>query len=169
MSDSDGPWYKVLWHFVDDALRGLSKGLKRLVRTLRILRFILVLAVLTILADPVVYIVWPQYWQWVHIASTLFLAVPVIILLVLVALPLQAKSIVRLIDKGYPDNVKELGIRLAARKLHEQSIETEELLVDTAVNESRKMYRKYRRRAQKLKEELDAMDDLYEAEGPEDE
>lgn len=158
----DGPWFKALWHMVDGTLRGLSKGLKRFVRTLRILRFFLIIAILTVLASAVVAIGWPQYWPYLYAASAVFLAIPLLILLVLVALPLRAKSVVRLIDLGYPDNAKELAIRVAARKLHDQSIESEAMILETAWNESKKMLRKYRARAERLKRELDADDERME-------
>lgn len=159
----DGPWFKALWHMVDGTLRGLSRSLKKFVRTLRILRFFLVVAVLTVLASAVVAIAWPVYGPYFYAAAQVFLAIPLLILLILVALPLRAKSVVRLIDLGYPDNAKELAIRVAARKLHDQSIESEELILETAWNESKKMLRKYRQRADRLKRELDD-DELMEEE-----
>jgi Na+/phosphate symporter len=108
-----------------------------------------------VLASAVVAIAWPAYWPYAYAAATVFLVIPLVILLALVALPLKAKSVVRLIDMGYPANTKEMAIRVAARKLHEQSIESEELLVQTALNESRKLLRKYRERAERLKQELE--------------
>ncbi len=107
------------------------------------------------------------FWFPVMVPVTLtvfgvYLAVPLIGIFILLGLPLKAKSVLRLIDQGYPANAREFAIRAAARKLHEQSIETEELLVDTAINESKKALKKYRARAERLREQLDA------DEGPKD-
>ena len=146
--------YRAIWTTLDGTLRGVSKGLKTLVRTLRWLRAFLVLAVLTVLASAVIAIAWPAGFPYFYAAASVFLVIPLIILLILVALPLQAKSIVRLIDIGYPENAKELAIRVVARKLHEQSIESEELLVETAFNESRKLLKRYRERAERVKQDL---------------
>jgi hypothetical protein len=61
-----------------------------------------------------------------------------------VGLPLKAHGVIRLIERGYPGNAREVAIRLAARKLRDESIETEELLVETALNEARKVLRRIR-------------------------
>ncbi len=152
-------WYKAIWHKIDDTLRSISRNAKKVVRILRIVRAFLATGILIVLATIVALFVLPE---WVHLffaISMLFLVIPLVMLLVLIQLPLMAKSIVRLIDKGYPDNARELAIRLAARKLHEQSIETEELLLDTAINEARKAKEYYGRKAKQLQAQLDALDD----------
>lgn len=154
MGDGLG-WLGTLWRSLDGTLRGLSTGLQKAVRTLRLLRAFLVIAVLVVLASAVVGIVEPAWLPYAYAAAVVFLVIPLGILLGLVSLPLRAKSLVRLIDMGYPANAKEMAIRVAARKLHEQSIETEELLLATAVNESKKLLRRYRQRAQRVREDLE--------------
>lgn len=156
------PWYKALWHLVDGTLRSISDGLQAVLRGLRIARVVLVLLILFVLATAIFTIFYPQYSHYVLAGVLFVLMLPLIVALGLVMLPFRAKSVVRLVDKGYPENVKELTIRAAARKLHDESIETEQLLVDTAVNEARKAARKYRTRLETLKAELDAMEDALE-------
>lgn len=153
MGESGFGWARSLWRTVDSTLVSISKTAKRIVRVLRLLRAFMVLAVLVVLASAVVGIVWPDWFAYAYAAAVVFLIIPLFILLALVSLPLQAKSLVRLIDLGYPENAKELAIRAAARKMHEQSIESEELLVETAWNESKKMLKRYRERARRLREE----------------
>lgn len=145
-------WYKSILKTVDDALISFSKTAKKIVRMIRLARALLFLFVLTILGLGVAGIIWPQHLPYFFAAATIPIALPVIILAVLVALPLRAKSVVRLIDMGYPANAKEMAIRMAARKLHEESIESEELLFATAWNESKKVLRKYRQRAKEEEE-----------------
>jgi hypothetical protein len=130
---------RTLWAMVDERLADLSDKLQGMVRMLRIAVVVLVFAVILVLASPVVLYLWPQWFPLAYAISTIILVIPIVLLAVLVALPLRMKSVIRLIDKGYPANAKEIAIRVAARKLHDQSIETEELLVDTALNEARKM------------------------------
>lgn len=153
MSD-DRPWWQS-WKFVDKRLRKISAKAQKMVKRLRLARFlVLVLFLLPLVAAGL--IIWkPAYTQYALALIAIYVAVPLIAIWFLLGVPLRAKSIVRLIDMGYPKNVKELAIRAAAKKLHEESIETEELLVDTAINESKKALRKYRERAERLKEELD--------------
>ncbi len=154
MSDRKG-WMTRVWQMLDDNLRSASEKARKLVRGIRIARALLWLLALLYIAGGVAGVLWPGYLQWIVLAGAITFAVPFILLAFLVALPLKAKSVVRLVDMGYPKNARELGIRMVARKLHEESIETEELLVETAWNESRKMLRKYRARAERLKQELD--------------
>mgnify|MGYP001618283241 CR=1 FL=1 len=132
----------VLWAMVDAFLGNLSKKLQAVVRTLRIVRFFLVVGILAVLASAVVGLLWPRWFPVAYAIGTIFLVIPLIALTALVAAPLRARSVVRLIDQGYPGNAKELAIRAVARKLHDESIETEELLVDTALNEGRKLWRR---------------------------
>jgi hypothetical protein len=132
-------WLQAMWTMVDERLRSLSETLQRVVRLIRVAVVFLTLGVLLVLASAVVGLLWPEWFPIAYAVAILFLVLPLVALLVLVYLPLRAKSVVRLIDKGYPANAKELGIRIVARKLHDQSIETEELLVETAINEGRKM------------------------------
>ncbi len=126
-----------------------------MVKRLRLARFLVFLLFLLPLVAAGLVIWQPAYTQYALGLVAIYVAVPLIVVWFLMGLPLRAKSIVRLIDQGYPANVKELAIRAAAKKLHEESIETEELLVDTAINESRKALKKYRARAERLKQELD--------------
>lgn len=140
-------WYNALWKMVDEFLQSIASGARKMLRMLRLVRFLIALLILTIIGLGVAGIIWPQHLAYFAAASMVFIAVPYIILYVLVSLPFKAKSVVRLIDMGYPANARELGIRFAARKMHEESIETEELLLATAWNESKKMLRKYRSRA----------------------
>ncbi|HEX9816800.1 MAG TPA: hypothetical protein VGB18_07460, partial [Candidatus Thermoplasmatota archaeon] len=149
---------RMLWEWFDGSLRSLSDSLRSILRTLRVVRVLLVVGILAVLASAVVGLLWPRWFSIAYAVASVVLVIPLIALLALVVLPLRAKSVVRLIDKGYPGNARELAIRVAARKMRDQSIETEELLVETAVNESRKVVDRYRERARRLKEQLDAME-----------
>jgi len=140
------PWYRAAWNLMDDSMRRWSEKLQRIVRLLRLARFMLILGVLAILGSAVVGLYWPRYFPYAYAVATVFLIVPLIMIFVLAGLPLRARSVVRLIDMGYPANARELAIRMIARKLHEESIATEELLWDTAVNEGRKFVRKMEQR-----------------------
>ncbi len=131
-----------MWNLMDDSMRRWSDKLRRIVRLLRFVRFLLVVGILAVLGSAVVGLFWPKYFPIAYAIATVFLVVPLAALVVLAGLPLRAQSIVRLIDMGYPGNARELAIRMMARKLHEESIATEELLWDTAVNEGRKFVRK---------------------------
>ena len=135
-------WLRTMWAMVDERLAELSLRLQRIVRLIRVAVVALWVAVVLVLLAPVVLFVWPEYFPIAYAVSTVILVIPIVILAVVAGLPLKARSVVRLIDKGYPANAKEIAIRLAARKLHEQSIQTEELLVDTAINEGRKLIRR---------------------------
>ena len=135
-------WLRGVWAMVDERLRDLSDTLQRIVRMIRVLVGFLTVGVVLVLASAVVGLVWPRWFPVAYALATIFLVIPLVALLVLAYLPLRAKSVIRLIDKGYPANAKELAIRVAARKLHDQSIETEELLVETAINEGRKVLRR---------------------------
>jgi hypothetical protein len=129
---------------VDAYLLRLSRRLQRVVRMLRTLRVLLALGILAVLASAVVGLLWPKWFPVAYAVGVVFLVIPLAALAFLVGVPLRARSVVRLIDQGYPANAKELLIRTVARKLHDESIETEELLVDTALNEGRKLMRKLR-------------------------
>ncbi len=153
MEDARRPWWRLLWELVDGRLRALSESLRRVVRLLRTLRVLLVLAILLVLGSALVGLLWPRWFPIAYALASIVLVIPLILLLVLVVLPLRAKSVVRLVDKGYPENARELAIRVAARKMRDQSIETEELLVETAVNESRKVLRRMQRLKERLEEE----------------
>ena len=149
-------WLRGLWAMVDERLGELSDKLQRILRLVRFLVAFLTLGVLLVLASAVVGLLWPQWFPIAYAVATIFLVIPLVAVLVLVYLPLRAKSVVRLIDKGYPANAKELAIRVAARKLHDQSIETEELLVETALNEGRKVLRRMDERAAQAQAEAAA-------------
>lgn len=145
---------------IDRMLKDWSAKAQKIVRRLRLARFLVLLLFLVPLAAAAgVAIGLPWFMPYAMAILAVYVAVPLLAVFYLLGLPLKAKSIVRLIDKGYPANLKELAIRSAARKLHEQSIETEELMLDTAINESRKLLKKYQARADRLKKELDEMDD----------
>lgn len=146
-------WLFTLWAMVDERLAEFSAKLQGIVRMLRITAALLVVAILAVLASPIVLWLWPAWFPLAYAIATLVLVIPVVILAVLVSLPLRMKSVVRLIDKGYPANAKELAIRIAARKLRDQSIETEELLVETAINEGRKVLERYQARAATLQDD----------------
>ena len=135
-------WLRAMWAMVDERLRETSEKLQRIVKLVRVTLAVLIVAIVLVLLSPIVLFVWPKYFPIAYAVSTVILVVPVVVLTVLVALPLRLKSVIRLIDKGYPGNAKELAIRVAARKLHDQSIETEELLVETAINEGKKVLRR---------------------------
>lgn len=136
------PWYRAIWHLMDDSMRRWSAKLQRIVRLLRLVRFLLVVGILAVLASAVIGLYWPKVFPVAYAIATVFLVVPLVMLVVLAGLPLRARSVVRLIDMGYPANGREIAIRLMARKLHDESIATEELLWDTAINEGRKFVRK---------------------------
>lgn len=140
-------WFRSVWRAVDDRLANLSRSLQRVVRTIRIVRALLVVAVLLVIATAVTAFFIPiKYFPIIYAVGVGVLVIPVVALAFLVGLPLRARSAVRLIDKGYPENAKEIAIRVAAHKLHDESIESEELLVDTAVNEAKKIARRVRER-----------------------
>lgn len=132
-------WLQAIWAMVDERLREVSDRLQRLLRVLRAVVAFLVVGIVLVLASAVVGLLWPRWFPIAYAVAVIFLILPLVALLMLVYLPLRAKSVVRLIDKGYPGNARELAIRVAARKLRDQSIETEELLVETALNEGRKL------------------------------
>jgi hypothetical protein len=140
-------WLQTLWAMVDERLRETSEKLQKVVRLIRVLVVFLTLGILLVLASAVVGLIWPQWFPIAYAVATLFLVLPLVVFLVLAYLPLRAKSVIRLIDKGYPANARELAIRVAARKLRDQSIETEELLVETAINEGRKVIDRAKARA----------------------
>lgn len=142
------PWYMAIWAMLDSTMRRWAETLQKLLRMLRMVRALLVLGILIVLASAVLAVlasaglIQVKWFLAFHAIATLFLLVPLVVLTVLVGLPLRAKSVTRLIDMGYPANFRELAIRVMARKLRDESIETEELLVETAVNETRKMVRR---------------------------
>jgi hypothetical protein len=138
------PWYFALWQLADHSLRRWSERLQRVLRLLRLARFLLILGILAVLGSAAVGLWWPKYFFYAYAVAALFLVVPLALLAFLVALPLRARSIVRLIDRGYPANGRELFIRLLARKVRDESIATEELLFETAVNEGKKVLRRLR-------------------------
>jgi hypothetical protein len=135
-------WYALLWGMVDERLRGLSLKLQRIVKLLRLAQALIVIGILVVLASAVVGLLWPRWFPIAYAVAVVFLIVPLALCLVLVSAPLQAKSVIRLIERGYPSNARELAIRVAARKLRDESIETEELLVETAINEGKKILRR---------------------------
>lgn len=159
------PWYKAIWRLFDGTLRSISDTLQSIVRVLRITRVVMALLVVLMLLVAVFVILRPEYSHYVLAAVVVLLTLPIVAIFGLASLPFRAKSAVRLIDQGYPENVKELTIRAVARKFHDESIATEELLVDTAVNESRKALSKYRTRLERLRAELDAMEEAAGASG----
>lgn len=132
----------LLWQMLDARLLRASEAAKRAVRALRVARALLWLSIVLVLASAAVLIWLPAYFPYAYAVAVLVLCIPLCLLAVLTGLPLRAKSVVRLIDEGYPENARELAIRVLARKLRDQSIATEELLVETAVNEARKVYRR---------------------------
>jgi hypothetical protein len=136
-------WLRMVWTMMDERLAAFAASLQRIVRVLRFVVAALIVAILVVLVSPIVLWLWPEYFPIAYAVTVLILSIPIIVLTVLVALPLRMTSVVRLIDKGYPANAKEIAIRVAARKLHDESIATEELLVETAINEGRKAFRRY--------------------------
>jgi hypothetical protein len=149
-------WLQTLWAMVDERLRETSAKLQKLVRLIRVAVVFLTLGVLLVLSSAVVGLLWPQWFPIAYAVSTIFVVIPLVLILVLAYLPLRAKSVIRLIDKGYPGNARELAIRVAARKLRDQSIETEELLVETAVNEARKVMERAQAKAARAEAEAAA-------------
>ncbi len=147
-------WWTPAWRFLDETLAGWSKALQGIVAKIRMLRTIMLLAILAVYGAIVATVVWPEYGLYLLGGAMVILSVPLIAVYFVVSLPLRAKSLVRLIDQGYPANARELAIRATVRKMHDQSIETEEMLVETAWNEAKKAYRKYKARAERLNREL---------------
>lgn len=152
-------WWTAAWSVADDTLRGWSQAAQSVVAKIRLARNAVGAFIFIVYALVAAAMIWPQYDQYFLGVALVLMSVIIWLAFFLVSLPLRAKSIVRLIDQGYPNNAKELAIRMAARKLHEESIETEELLVSTAWNEGRKAYHKYKVKAMELKRELDAQPD----------
>jgi hypothetical protein len=149
-------WLQTLWAMVDERLREASEKLQKVVRLIRVLVVFLTVGILLVLSSAVVGLLWPRWFPIAYAVATLFLVLPLVVFLVLAYLPLRARSVIRLIDKGYPANARELAIRVAARKLRDQSIETEELLVETAVNEGRKILDRAKARAAAQADEAEA-------------
>jgi hypothetical protein len=159
-----GKALRLVWRLLDSRLRRLSETLQRLVRTLRWTRRLLWLGIILVLASAAVGIVAPKYFPYAYAVATIFLVLPLAILAVVVGLPLRAKSMIRLIDMGYPSNAREFGIRFLTRKMRDESIETEELLYETALNEAKKYLRKMREKEEA--EEGDDGDEDDDDEGP---
>jgi hypothetical protein len=149
-------WYLAPFHAVDGMLSKVSAKLQKILRILRLAQvgvaFLFLLPIFA--AMSTIWFAWMA--PYVLILFAVYLAVPLIGVYIILGFPLKASSVKRLVDMGYPANAKEFAIRAAARKLHEQSIETEELLLETAINESKKALKKYRARAQKVRKDLDA-------------
>lgn len=131
-----------IWKVVDDNLRNLNKKLKRILGLIRFAVFFLVLLLIASWTLAALVIWYPQFSAYFYLGSIVILSIGLIPWIVLVSLPLKAKSVTRLIDQGYPENAKEIAIRVMAQKLHEESIQTEELLFDTAINEGKKMMKR---------------------------
>lgn len=148
-----------LWRSIDGTLRSVFDGLQSFLRVLNVLRTLALLLFLAVLAVPVLIFFFPHWTPYVVMGILVVMALPLLGVFFLLSLPFRAKSFVRLVRMGYPDNAKELTIRLAARKLHDESIETERLLVETAWNETRKVVQRYKERARRLKRQLDEMPD----------
>lgn len=132
------------WKGIDAKLRAINKKAKTILWALRIGTFFLWLAIMGSWALAGLAVYRPDLAGWFYLAAIILLSIGLIPWAVMIGLPLRFKSVVRLVDKGYPANAKELAIRAMARKLHDESIETEELLFETAVNEGRKVLRKLR-------------------------
>jgi len=152
-------WFIRAWRRLDATLASVFGSLKRLLRTLNVLRFLVFFLILIVLAVAVLVVIFPEWTPYVLAGVVLLFTIPLVVLFLLLSLPFRAKSLVKLIRTGYPENMQELVIRVAARKLHEESIETERLLVETAWLESRKVLRRYRKRVDRLKRQLDEMPD----------
>ncbi|HUR25618.1 MAG TPA: hypothetical protein VM327_06360 [Candidatus Thermoplasmatota archaeon] len=149
-------WLQSLWAMVDERLRETSAKLQKVVRLIRALVVFLTVGILLVLGSAVVGLLWPQWFPVAYAIATVFLVIPLIAFLVLAYLPLRMHSVIRLIDKGYPGNARELAIRVAARKLRDQSIETEELLVETAMNETRKVIDRVKAKAARAAADAEA-------------
>ncbi len=139
-------WIMGLWKVVDERLRKLNKTLKTVLRLVRFAVFFLILLLLASWTLAALVIWYPQYSAYFYLGSIVILSIGLIPWIVLVSLPLKAKSVTRLIDQGYPENAREMAIRVMAQKLHDESIHTEELLFDTAVNEGKKYIRRMQER-----------------------
>lgn len=137
-------WIGLALRLVDESLRAVDRKLRRTFRMLRLAQVGLVLAILGSYALAVLAILYPWYAGFYYAGAIVLLSVALIPWVVIVGLPLRLRSVKRLVAKGYPANAREMAIRVVAQKLRDESVETEELLVETAVNEGRKAYRKYR-------------------------
>lgn len=158
MHDGRGGWIGATARMVDDRMRDINRSLKRSFRMLRLAQVALIVGLLASYAFAVLAIVYPQYAGYFYAGAILLLSTALIPWIALISLPLKLRSIRRLVDKGYPANAREMAIRVVAKKLHDESIETEEMLFDTAINESRKAYRKF-----KAKQAADAAREAQEA------
>lgn len=137
----------ALWKSIDKALVAANKKAKRILMLIRIAAVFMVLIILGSWALAGAAIWRPDLAAYFYMGAVVLLSIGLIPWAVIIMLPLKAKSITRLIDKGYPANAKEMGLRVVARKLHEESIETEEMLFETAINEGKKALRKMQARA----------------------
>lgn len=148
--------------------KALAKGFttaKKAIRGLKLARFGLLVLSLLLLGLMVAIFLYPEISPYVQMGFIFLLGIiPFMAIRAGLGKPLKAKSLMRIIDQGHKRTSKELAIRLAVRKLHEESIATEELLVDTALNEGRKAINKYRRRAELVRKRIEEMEqELHES------
>ncbi len=153
MGEDNPAWVRGILGGIDKQLRTISQKAKKTLRLLRVTLAFLIIFDVAIVAAAAISIWRPEYTPYALAVVALAALIPIVAITALVALPLRMKSVTSLVDKGYPANAKELAIRIAARKMRNQSIETEEMLFETAWNESRKMLRKYQARARRMQEE----------------
>lgn len=153
-------WTYRLWKQLDDTLHGISRSLQKVVRALTIARVMAIFMALAFVAFAVVLVFYPEWTPYVVVGIVATYAIPFVLMAILLAIPFRWKSVIRLIRKGYPANAEELALRAVARKLRDQSIESERLLWETAWSEGRKMYKRYLHRAKKLQRQLDEMPDI---------
>ncbi len=155
----------ALWKSLDKALAAANKKAKRILFFIRLAAVFMVLTILGSWTLAGLAIWRPDLAVYFYLGAVVLLSIGLIPWAVLIMLPLKLKSVTRLIDKGYPANAKELGLRTIARKLHDESIETEELLFDTAINEGKKVLR---RMQEKSRAEAAAADDWVPRDPPRD-
>ncbi len=137
----------ALWKSVDAALASANKKAKRILLMLRFAAVFMVLIIVGSWGLAVASIFRPELAAYFYLGAVVILSIGLMPWAALLILPLRLKSVTKLIDKGYPANAREMGIRVIARKLHEESIETEELLFGTAINEGKKMMRNMQAKA----------------------
>ncbi len=152
-------WLETAWRAADDVLLSLSKKAQSILRRFMVVRVMAIVFMLMLIAVAVLAVLFPPALPYIVAGLVVASTIPMFLVFLLAGIPFRNRSLVRLIRMGYPANARELAIRAAARKMHEESIETEELLVETAWNESKKALKKYRTRLEKLRDQLDALDE----------
>jgi hypothetical protein len=154
MADKLGMAFRVLKQ-LDGSLRKMNKKIRMAFFWMRFAQIFLILAVLASWTCAVGAIYYPDLAGYFYAGAIVLLSIGLIPWAIIVGLPLRLKMLRRMAKQGYAKSAREVGLRAMARKWHDKSIETEELLFDTAINEGRKAYRRYKKRAGNMRNEMD--------------